>query len=81
MKYNDETINYFVNLQDANGWSGTALKILQYVTKEVNENDPNLLDENFDSSYELQSKIEKKFQILIEQVEIKILKRIYNEYK
>ena len=81
MKYNDETINYFVNLQDANGWSGTALKILQYVTKEVNENDPNLLDENFDSSYELQSKIEKKFQILIEQVEIKILKQIYNEYK
>tara|TARA_R100001594_G_scaffold140071_1_gene184971 strand:+ start:210 stop:440 length:231 start_codon:yes stop_codon:yes gene_type:complete len=76
MKYNDETINYFVNLQDANGWSGTALKILQYVTKEVNENDP-----EWYTTIELQYQIEKKFQILIEQVEIKILKQIYNEYK
>jgi len=76
MKYNDETINYFVNLQDANGWSGTALKILQYVTKEVNENDP-----EWYTTIELQYQIEKKFKILIQQVEIKILKQMNNEYK
>jgi len=76
MKYNDETINYFVNLQNANGWSWVALEILQYVTKEVNENDP-----EWYTTIELQYQIEKKFKILIEQVEIKILKQIYNEYK
>ena len=76
MKYNKKTIDYFVNMEDANGWSHTSLRILQYVTEEVNENDPNKLDENFDNSYELQSQIEDRFKILTEQVEVKILKEM-----
>ena len=76
MKYNKKTIDYFVNMEDANGWSHTSLRILQHVTEEVNENDPNKLDENFDNSYELQSQIFDKFQILTEQVEVKILKEM-----
>jgi len=76
MKYNKKTIDYFVNMEDANGWSHTSLRILQYVTEEVNKNDLNKLDENFDNSYELQSQIEDKFKILTEQVEVKILKEM-----
>ena len=79
MKYNKKTIDYFVNMEDANGWSHTSLRILQYVTEEVNENDPNKFDEDFDSSFELQSQIEKRFQILTEQVENKINKQLYDE--
>ena len=77
MKYNENTINYYVDLEEINGWSHTSLRILQYITEEVNQNDPNKLDENFDNSYELQSQIENKFQILTEQVENKINKQIY----
>ena len=79
MKWNKKTIDFFVDMEDANGWSHTSLRILQYVTEEVNENDPNKLDENFDNSYELQSQIENKFQILTEQVENKINKQLYDE--
>ena len=73
MKYNKKTIDYFVNMEDANGWSHTSLRILQYVTEEVkNEN----LMELGGNSHELQSQIENKFQTLTEQVEIKILKEM-----
>lgn len=76
MKWNKKTIDYFVNMEDANGWSHTSLRILQHITEEVNENDLNKLDENFDNSYELQSQIENKFQVLTELVENKINKQL-----
>jgi len=71
MKYNKKTIDYFVNMEDANGWSHTSLRILQHVTEEVNENDPEWF-----TTIELQSQIENKFKILTEQVEVKILKEM-----
>ena len=75
MKYNKKTIDYFVNMEDANGWSHTALRILQYVTKEVNEMT------NVGWGFESQSKIEKRFQILTEQVEVKILRELLGHTK
>ena len=71
MKYNKKTIDYFVNMEDANGWSHTSLRILQYVTEEVNEN---LIE--LGNFYDSQSQIENKFKILTEQVEVKILKEM-----
>jgi len=73
MKYNKKTIDYFVNMEDANGWSHTSLRILQYVTEEVNE-----MTHTTSSS---QFKIEKRFKILTEQVEIKILRELLGHEK
>ena len=31
MKFHEETINFFVEMEEANGWSHTSYRILQYL--------------------------------------------------
>jgi hypothetical protein len=32
--FDEDTVNYYVNFQDANGWASTAMRIYEYVADE-----------------------------------------------
>ena len=78
MKFHEETINFFVDMEEANGWSHTSYRILQYLQANQIE---------FSSLNSIEKKIEDRFgtslaelfRDLTEQVENKINKQLYDE--
>ena len=69
MKWNKKTIDFFVDMEEANGWSHTSYRILQYLLADQIE-------------YDMNNKIlgiAELFKDLTEQVENKINKQLYNE--
>ena len=69
MKFHKETIDFFVDMEDANGWSPTSYRILQYLQADQIEYESNNDNES----------IQDLFKDLTEQVENKINKELYNE--
>ena len=67
MKFHEETINFFVDMEEANGWSHTSYRILQYLQADQIEYESNNDNES----------IQDLFKDLTEQVENKINKQIY----
>ena len=78
MKWNEKTVDYFVDMEEANGWSHTSYRILQYLQANQIE---------FSSLNSIEKKIEDRFgtslaelfRDLTEQVENKINKQLYDE--
>ena len=73
MKWNKKTIDFFVDMEEANGWSHTSYRILQYLLADQIE---------YDSvTSERMGVVETVilFKDLTEQVENKINKQLYNE--
>ena len=78
MKWNKKTVDYFVDMEEANGWSHTSYRILQYLQANQIE---------FSSLNSIEKKIEDRFgtslaelfKDLTEQVENKINKQLYDE--
>ena len=78
MKWNKKTVDYFVDMEEANGWSHTSYRILQYLQANQIE---------FSSLNSIEKKIEDRFgtslaelfRDLTEQVENKINKQLYDE--
>ena len=68
MKFHEETINFFVDMEEANGWSHTSYRILQY-----------LLADQIDYSMNNKIPLEDLFKDLTEQVENRINKQLYDE--
>ena len=56
--WDSDTINYYADYQDANGWSGTALEIYKYIADECD--------------YDDESDMRALYLDLLEQVEDKI---------
>ena len=71
MKFHEETINFFVDMEEANGWSHTSYRILQYLQADQIEYEPNNANE--------ESSIQDLFKDLTEQVENRINKQLYDE--
>ncbi len=69
MKFHEETIDFFVDMEEANGWSHTSYRILQYLQADQIEYESNNDNES----------IQDLFKDLTEQVENKINKELYNE--
>ena len=69
MKWNKKTIDFFVDMEEANGWSHTSYRILQYLQADQIEYESNNDNES----------IQDLFKDLTEQVENKINKQLYNE--
>ena len=69
MKFHKETIDFFVDMEEANGWSHTSYRILQYLLADQIEYESNNDNES----------IQDLFKDLTEQVENKINKQLYNE--
>ena len=70
MKFHEETINFFVDMEEANGWSHTSYRILQYLLADQIE---------YDEHLEVTINIVDLFKDLTEQVENKINKQLYDE--
>ena len=70
MKWNKKTIDFFVDMEEANGWSHTSYRILQYLQADQIE---------YDEHLEVTINIVDLFKDLTEQVENKINKQLYNE--
>ena len=70
MKFHEETIDFFVDMEEANGWSHTSYRILQYLLADQIEYDDHLND---------RANIIDLFKDLTEQVENKINEQLYNE--
>jgi hypothetical protein len=68
MKWHKKTIDFFVDMEEANGWSHTSYRILQY-----------LLADQIDYSMNNKIPLEDLFKDLTEQVENKINEQLYNE--
>ena len=77
MKFHEETINFFVDMEEANGWSHTSYRILEYLLADQIEYDNGGLQFD-DETGETLTTIEL-FKDLTEQVENKINKQLYNE--
>ena len=77
MKWNKKTIDFFVNMEEANGWSHTSYRILEYLLADQIEYDNGGL--NFDDKTGETFTITELFKDLTEQVENKINKQLYNE--
>jgi len=77
MKFHEETINFFVDMEEANGWSHTSYRILEYLLADQIEYDNGGL--NFDDKTGETFTITELFKDLTEQVENKINKQLYNE--
>ena len=69
MKWNKKTIDFFVDMEEANGWSHTSYRILQYLQADQIEYESNNDNES----------IQDLFKDLTEQVENKINEQLYNE--
>ena len=69
MKFHEETIEFFAQMEEANGWSHTSYRILQYLQADQIEYESNNDNES----------IQDLFKDLTEQVENKINKQIYNK--
>jgi hypothetical protein len=65
MKWHKKTIDFFVDMEEANGWSHTSYRILQY-----------LLADQIDYNMNNKIPLEDLFKDLTEQVENKINKQI-----
>ena len=73
MKFHKETIEFFALMEEANGWSHTSYRILQYLlADQIEYNKSENEDYNGQSLAEL-------FKDLTEQVENKINKQLYDE--
>ena len=70
MKWNKKTIDFFVDMEEANGWSHTSYRILQYLLADQIE---------YDEHLKVTINVVDLFKDLTEQVENKINKQIYNE--
>ena len=77
MKWNKKTIDFFVDMEEANGWSHTSYRILQYLQADQIEYDNGGL--NFDNKTGETFTITELFKDLTEQVENKINEQLYNE--
>ena len=77
MKWNKKTIDFFVDMEEANGWSHTSYRILEYLLADQIEYDNGGL--NFDNETGETFTITELFKDLTEQVENKINKQLYNE--
>ena len=77
MKFHEEIINFFVDMEEANGWSHTSYRILEYLLADQIEYDNGGL--NFDDKTGETFTITELFKDLTEQVENKINKQLYNE--
>ena len=73
MKFHEETINFFVDMEEANGWSHTSYRILQYLLADQIEYD---MGEGFEKGCQPLAEL---FKDLTEQVENKINKQLYDE--
>jgi len=71
MKFHEKTVDFFVDMEEANGWSHTSYRILQYLQADQIEYEPNNANE--------ESSIQDLFKDLTEQVENKINKQLYDE--
>ena len=76
MKFHEETIDFFVDMEEANGWSHTSYRILQYLLADQIEYDMNKHNSNVSNKI---LGIAELFKDLTEQVENKINKQLYNE--
>ena len=77
MKWNKKTIDFFVDMEEANGWSHTSYRILQYLQADQIEYDNGGLNYNNETGETFT--ITELFKDLTEQVENKINKQLYNE--
>ena len=76
MKFHEETIDFFVDMEEANGWSHTSYRILQYLLADQIEYDMKKHNSNVSNKI---LGIAELFRDLTEQVENKINKQLYNE--
>ena len=77
MKFHKETINFFVEMEEANGWSHTSYRILQYLLADQIEYDNGGLNYNNETGETLTTT--DLFKDLTEQVENRINKQLYDE--
>ena len=77
MKWNKKTIDFFVDMEEANGWSHTSYRILQYLQADQIEYDNGGLNYNNETGETLTTT--ELFKDLTEQVENKINEQLYNE--
>ena len=77
MKFHKETIDFFVEMEEANGWSHTSYRILEYLLADQIEYDNGGL--HFDDETGKNLTTIELFKDLTEQVENKINKQLYNE--
>ena len=76
MKWNKKTIDFFVDMEEANGWSHTSYRILQYLLADQIEYDMNKHNSNVSNKI---LGIAELFRALTEQVENKINTQLYDE--
>jgi hypothetical protein len=62
--WDEDTINYYANFEETNGWANTAMKIYEYVADEC--------------EWEDETDMRAAYLNLLEQVEEEIYKQIYN---
>ena len=62
--WDSDTIDYYVNFEDANGWASTAMRIYEYVADECDWSD--------------EADMRALYLDLLEQVEDKINKEVWN---
>jgi hypothetical protein len=60
--FNDATVDYYADYQDANGWAGTALEIYKFIADECEWHD--------------ESDMRELYLDLLEQVEDKIIEQL-----
>ena len=77
MKWHKKTIDFFVDMEEANGWSHTSYRILQYLQADQIEYDNGGLNYNNETGETLTTT--ELFKDLTEQVENKINEQLYNE--
>ena len=77
MKFHEETIDFFVDMEEATGWSHTSYRILQYLLADQIEYDNGGL--HFDDETGETLTTTELFRDLTEQVENKINKQLYDE--
>ena len=76
MKWNEKTINFFVDMEEANGWSHTSYRILQYLQADQIEYE---LNDSKRPKKWFETPLAELFKDLTEQVENKINKQLYDE--
>jgi len=79
MKWNKKTIDFFVDMEEANGWSHTSYRILQYLQANQIEYELDSIEKKIEDRFG--SSLAELFKDLTEQVENKINKELYNEWK